>query len=99
KKEEILLQDKLPGIYVYYQYFTLPGKNKVYCRKGFIGQVKAYDWDENRILRHENTIVKAVDERIEILKETEFQTSPTHGLYHDPEFLLERYMDEAISDP
>ena len=99
KKEEIILQDKLPGIYVYYQYFTLPGENKEYCRKGFIGQVKAYDWNEKRILRHENTIVKAVNERIELLKETEFQTSPTHGLYHDPEFLLEKYMDEAISAP
>src|SRR5690606_34905456 len=24
---------------------------------------------------------------------------PTHGLYYDPDFLLEKYMDEAISDP
>ena len=99
KSEEIIIQDKLPGLYVYYQYFRLPGENEEYCRKGFIAQVKAYDWDENRILRHENTIVKAVDERIEILKETEFQTSPTHGLYYDPDFLLEKYMDEAVSDP
>src|SRR5690606_1063530 len=37
--------------------------------------------------------------RIDILRETEFQSSPTHGLYHDPEFMLEPYMDEAISEP
>lgn len=99
KKEGVILQDKLPGIYVYYQYFTLPGEKEEYCRKGFICQVKAYDWNEKKILRHENTIAKAVNDRIEILEETEFQTSPTHGLYNDPDFLLEKYMDEAVSAP
>ncbi|MDH4058023.1 MAG: DUF1015 domain-containing protein, partial [Cyclobacteriaceae bacterium] len=31
-----LEQDKLPGIYVYYQYFKLAGSQKELCRKGFI---------------------------------------------------------------
>ncbi|MEX2593179.1 MAG: DUF1015 domain-containing protein [Anditalea sp.] len=99
KNEGVILQDKIPGIYVYYQYFTLSGEEKEFCRKGFISHIKAYDWDEKMIVRHENTIEKAVNDRIEILRETAFQTSPTHGLYDDPDFLLENYMDEAISDP
>ena len=99
KKERVILQDKIPGIYVYYQYFTLSGEEEEFCRKGFICQIKAYDWDERKVIRHENTIAKAVNERIDLLRDTAFQTSPTHGLYHDPEFLLEKYMDEAISDP
>jgi uncharacterized protein (DUF1015 family) len=99
KSNGILLQDPLPGIYVYYQYFRLSGQLKEYCRKGFICHIKAYDWDENVILRHENTIPKSVNDRIEILEKTKLHASPTHGLYTDPEFELERYMDEAVKCP
>jgi len=99
KKEGVLVQDGLPGIYVYYQYFRLPGENQERCRKGFIVQVKAYEWEENMILRHENTIVSAVNDRINLLKHTQIQASPTHGLYEDPEEQLEAYMDAAIASP
>ncbi len=99
KEKKILVQDRLPGIYVYYQYFTLAGSSHEYCRKGFISHIKAYDWSDGIIMRHENTIPKAVNDRTEILAKTELQTNPTHGLYTDPNFELEKYMDEAIQNP
>ncbi|HYG20764.1 MAG TPA: DUF1015 domain-containing protein [Ohtaekwangia sp.] len=99
KKEKIILQDRLPGLYVYYQYFRLPGSSKEFCRKGFICHIRVYDWHENVILRHENTIPKSVNDRTEILEKTELQVSPTHGLYTDPDMTLEKLMDEAITDP
>lgn len=99
KENGIIVQDKLPGIYVYYQYFKLPGSSKAYCRKGFICHIRAYDWEEKVILRHENTIPKAVNDRIDLLEKTELQVSPTHGLYTDPAFELEKLMDEAIAFP
>jgi uncharacterized protein (DUF1015 family) len=99
KDKGILLQDQLPGIYVYYQYFRLPGNDKEYCRKGFICNIKAYDWHEGVLLRHENTIPSAVNDRIDLLDKTELNTSATHGLYTDPEFVLEPYMDESIKSP
>jgi uncharacterized protein (DUF1015 family) len=99
KIKGIILQDSLPGIYVYYQYFKLAGAPKPSCRKGFICHIRAYDWSDNVILRHESTIPKAVNDRIELLEKTEFQASPTHGLYTDPGFSLEKYMDEAILNP
>jgi len=99
KKEGIIVQDKLPAIYVYYQYFKLTGSTKEYCRKGFISHIRTYDWQENVILRHENTIPKSVNDRIEILEKTELHVSPTHGLYTDESFTLEEYMDEAILSP
>src|SRR5205085_2631574 len=61
KTEGILKQDYLPGIYVYYQYFRLPGSEQEHCRKGFMCQIKAYDWDEQVLLRHENTIPASVN--------------------------------------
>ncbi|WP_339865609.1 DUF1015 domain-containing protein [uncultured Algoriphagus sp.] len=99
KREGIIEQDTLPGIYVYYQYFRLPGEHDERCRKGFIAQIKAYDWSDEVILRHENTIVSAVNDRIELLSKTQIQASPTHGLYVDPEEELEKYMDEVIAAP
>ena len=95
-------QDEKPSIYVYYQYFSLPArisKKREYCRKGFVTLIKAYDWNENIILRHENTIPAAVNDRIELLEKTGLNVSPTHGLYGDGKFELEEYMDEAIKNP
>ena len=56
----VLRQDELPGIYAYYQYFRLPGHAQEYCRKGFLCHIRAYDWDEDVVLRHENTLPAAV---------------------------------------
>jgi len=95
----ILRQDELPGIYAYYQYFRLPGLPREYCRKGFMCHIRAYDWSENVVLRHENTLPASVNDRAELLARTQFQTSATHGLYRDAEFELERYLDEAIESP
>ncbi len=99
KKDQIILQDHLPSIYVYYQEFSLPGTQKVFRRKGFICNIFAYDWEDQVILRHENTIPHAVNDRIEILEATQLNVSPTHGLYTDPEFTLEGFMDEAMKAP
>jgi len=99
KASGIISQDQLPGIYVYYQYFTLSGGHKELCRKGFICNIKAYDWNEKQIFRHENTIPKSVNDRIDLLEKTKLNVSPTHGLYTDVNHELEAYMDEAILNP
>lgn len=99
KDKAVIVQDLIPGIYVYYQRFKVSGDPKTFCRKGFICHVRTYDWREGVILRHENTIPKAVNDRVELLQKTEMHTSPTHGLYTDPDFELEQYMDEAMRNP
>lgn len=99
KKEGVLIQDSLPGIYVYYQYFRLPGNPKEFCRKGFICHIRTYDWEDKVILRHENTIPGAVNDRTELLDATEFHSSATHGMYEDTACELEHLMDEAIQSP
>ncbi|HEY4651828.1 MAG TPA: DUF1015 domain-containing protein [Pontibacter sp.] len=99
KTQGVLQQDPLPGIYVYYQYFKLAGAEREYCRKGFICHIKAYDWEERVLLRHENTIPSAVNDRIDLLAKTQLNSSATHGLYTDPDFILEQYMDESIKSP
>src|SRR5688572_12046231 len=60
KESGVLIQDRLPAIYVYYQFFRMPGDSHELCRKGFICHVKTYDWADDVILRHENTMPGAV---------------------------------------
>jgi uncharacterized protein (DUF1015 family) len=92
-------RDTDPGIYVYYQYFRMAGDSKQYCRKGFICKIRIYEWNEKVILRHENTMPKSVNEQIELLAATRLNVSPTHGLYTDGTFELEKYMDESMRHP
>jgi uncharacterized protein (DUF1015 family) len=58
-----------------------------------------YDWDQTVILRHENTMPASVDEQVELLAATSLNASPTHGLYTDESFELEKYMDESMRRP
>jgi uncharacterized protein (DUF1015 family) len=95
----VLRQDELPGIYAYYQYFRLPGSTREYCRKGFMCHIRAYDWEDEVVLRHENTLPASVNDRAELLARTQFQSSATHGLYRDEDFELETYLDEAMRSP
>ncbi len=99
KKEQIILQDRLPGFYVYYQYYSLPGNPKEYCRKGFVCNMRLHEWKEIIILRHESTIPRSVNDRASIIESTLLNSSPTHGLYTDPEFVIEHYLDESMKNP
>ena len=98
KRNKVIIRDNVPGIYVYYQYFSLPSDPEPYCRKGFICKIRIQDWQDNIILRHENVMDDAVDGQLELLAETRLNASPTHGLYTDASFELEPYMDACIQD-
>lgn len=99
QSQEIIQQDKIEGIYPYFQEFTLPGGHESKIRKGFVCLVKIGDEEADTVLLHENTIPKAVNDRVELLKETKLNVSPTHGLYHDPDHQLEPILDEVMSHP
>jgi uncharacterized protein (DUF1015 family) len=97
KKETIIIQDPLPAIYIYYQYFKLNGSNKDHCQKGFICNVKLDDPEQ--ILKHEAIIPSSLNGTLEVLENTEMNVTPTHGLYSDAEHVLEKFMDESMSNP
>ena len=99
KSEEVIKLDMIPGIYVYYQHFRIPGEARSLTRKGFICLVEATDWGRGPIMRHESTMPDAVKDRLLTLRETQMQVNPTHGLYRDEHFELEGLMDEAMLAP
>ncbi|MEP1032589.1 DUF1015 domain-containing protein [Ekhidna sp.] len=99
KNDGIIKQDELPAIYVYYQYFTLPGSQNERIRKGFIANLRVYDWNEKVLLRHESTMPFSVNDRMTILDQTQLNVSPTHGLYTDNSHEIEKYLDDAMIEP
>lgn len=99
KSDGTIKQDDLPAIYVYYQYFTLPGRSQELCRKGFIANLKIYEWNENVLLRHEDTMPHSVNDRMEVLDTTQMNIAPTHGLFTDESRDIEFYLDQSMSTP
>ena len=99
KADGTLIKDQAPAFYCYTQAFSIPGSDKVYKRKGIIANIRIYDWDENVLLRHENTMPHSVSDREELLSQTQLNVSPTHGLYSDPTHEIESYIDESMLNP
>lgn len=75
--EGILNKSDLPSLYVYEQQFTY--KKKKYSRKGFIGLLKFEK--KNGAKFHENTYLKAKEDRLELLKATQANTEPIFLFY------------------
>ena len=102
KEQGVILQDDVPGIYIYYQRFSLFGESQQYVRKGFVSMIRV-GADSGRqgsdIVLHEDTISSSVAERTALLEQTLLNTAPTHGLYEDPEFSLEPLMDSYMETP
>lgn len=102
KADGIILQDPLPGIYIYYQEFSLFGEHRKYVRKGFVAMVKIdaeVGTAQSDIVLHEGTIAASVDERSRLLAQCLLNVAPTHGLYTDPSFRLEALMDAYMDQP
>jgi len=99
QEEGCLQKDTDAAIYIYYQHFRLPGDPTRYCRKGFICKIRIFNWEQNVILRHENTMPGSVDEQVALLAATRLNASPTHGLYTDETFELEKLMDDSMQRP
>lgn len=99
KNGQVIVQDKLPAIYGYYQYFSLPGSDQVHCRKGFICNLRIHDYHEKVVLRHEGTMPHSVKDRLNLISHTKLNVSPTHGLYTDASREIENYLDESMQLP
>ncbi|MFM9074634.1 MAG: DUF1015 domain-containing protein [Bacteroidota bacterium] len=99
KSSGVLLRDDLPTIFAYAQHYAHPVTGKEVRQTGFICNIRTRDWPDRVILHHENTIPTAVNDRAGLLEETGLHTSPTHGLYDDPDKLLEPHVDAALRTP
>lgn len=95
-EHQVLLQEKLPCIYPYVQTFEAFGRRQLVSRYGFIAMV---DLAGTRVYPHEAVLEPSIKQRLKFLRKTGLQAIPTHGLYQDNDFLLERLIQNNLGYP
>ena len=79
--EGILARDEEAGIYVYREEFNVAGKD--YCLTGMICLVELCEFSERVILPHEETLTKAKQDRLNLMRGTGCNFSSIYSLYSD----------------
>jgi uncharacterized protein (DUF1015 family) len=93
----ILTKDEEPGIYPYFQEFTVPDTGERLVRKGFIALGKVEDYSANIVHRHERTLAGPKKDRLELLRHTHAHCELIFMLYPDAEGVIDALLDEAAA--
>ena len=83
----ILEREEKGGIYVYREEFAVNGKD--YCLTGIICLVKLCEFSERIVLPHEETLTKAKQDRLNLMKGTGCNFSSIYSLYSDESGTIE----------
>ncbi len=91
----VILQDKEPSIYAYFQEYTVPGTSERRVRKGFIAAGRIEDYTAGVVFRHEQTLSGPKADRLELLRHTQTHTGQLFMLYSDPDARIDTLLDAA----
>lgn len=81
-KKMVVQQDQESSFYVYEQIFKKDGKAA--SRKGFFCELEVEKPGEGSVLRHELTLSKPKEDRLNLLKALQMNTSSIFGMFKDP---------------
>ena len=93
--EGVLIQDREPSIYPYYQEFKENGK--LVTRKGFIAAVRLEDFSSKKIIPHERTFAGPKLDRLKLTSACRANLSPVFAIYSDPEGVVEKAIEDRLS--
>ena len=99
RAEGVLAQDAEPAIFGYAQRYTVPGTREVRERRGFICLGHLYDYAEQVVYRHEQTLAKPKSDRLNLFKATRTYCEQIYMLYSDPAFSVEKLIFGSNSAP
>ncbi len=95
----ILARDAEPGIYPYFQEFTLPDTGERLVRKGFIALGAVEDYSANVVYRHERTLAGPKKDRLDLLRHTRAHCELIFMLYSDAAGEIDGLLDQAAAAP
>jgi uncharacterized protein (DUF1015 family) len=98
EKEGVLIRDEKPSLYPYQQVFTSPS-GEIKKRNGFIALVKLEPWGHGRIIPHEETSPKPVEDRLRLTEACGANLSQVFTLYSDPAGEIEGQFAEVWTSP
>jgi uncharacterized protein (DUF1015 family) len=80
----LLRHDPEPAIYIYSQTFTVPGTRQIAERRGLIALGRIHDYSDSVVFRHEQTLAKPRQDRLNLLRATSAHFGQIFMLYTDP---------------
>jgi uncharacterized protein (DUF1015 family) len=95
----ILAQDVEPGVFPYFQEFTVPDTGERLVRKGFIALGALEEYSAGIVHRHEQTLSGPKKDRTELLRATHAHFGQIFMLYPDPSCSIDSLLDEAATHP
>jgi uncharacterized protein (DUF1015 family) len=95
----VLARDAEPGIYPYFQEFTLPDTGERLVRKGFIALGAVEDYSANVVYRHERTLAGPKKDRLDLLRHTRAHCELIFMLYPDVAGQIDALLDQAAVAP
>jgi uncharacterized protein (DUF1015 family) len=98
-REGVLVADRAPAIYAYFQTYRVPPDGPVKMRKGFLALGQLEDFERGVIFPHERTLRGPKEDRLQLLRATRAQLEPIFMLYDDPEFEIHALLDRCTSGP
>ncbi|MEG2038535.1 MAG: DUF1015 domain-containing protein [Oscillospiraceae bacterium] len=90
--EGVLACDNKDGYYIYEEEFIVNGEIKAV--KGIVCRAMLYEFDEQMILPHEETLSKAKTDRFNLVSATECNLSSIYSLYFDENGSVEKIIDK-----
>lgn len=91
-KSGIFIKGEKPCFWLYHQHFL--ANNEDFLRKGFFALVKLEDFEEGKILPHENTLTSPKEDRFRLLSATHTNLSPIFLIYSDEKNEVMRLLEK-----
>jgi uncharacterized protein (DUF1015 family) len=96
----ILKQDPEPALYLYSETFTVPGTRELTERRGVIALGRLHDYSDGVVYRHEQTLSKPREDRLNLLRAAHAHFGQIFMLYSDPRAEVEGLLAKtAEEDP
>jgi len=84
REQGILRADPEPSLYAYSQRFMVSGTGEETERRGLIALGRIHDYSEGVVFRHERTLAKPKQDRLNLLRATRAQFEQLFMVYSDP---------------
>lgn len=98
RAQEVLIQDKEAGYYVYQQIFQDPLKGTERIRTALLGILRLEPFDKEVVIPHEKTLSKPKQDRRKLLETTHTNFSPVFGLYEDSESVIKQSLKHVTRE-
>ncbi|MEX2264711.1 MAG: DUF1015 domain-containing protein [Bryobacteraceae bacterium] len=94
----VLARESEPGLFPYYQEFTVPDTGERLVRKGFIALGAVEEYSAGVVHRHEQTLSGPKKDRLELLRHTRAHFGQIFMLYPDPSQSVDALLEEAARE-